>query len=63
MTTAAAAGTQATSLGEVARQVSGENELWLATALTHAALQVRSPPGHTLHLLILAASHPFPSVC
>lgn len=31
---------QATALGEVARQVSGENELWLATALTHAALQV-----------------------
>ena len=49
-------GMQATSLGEVARQVSGENELWLATALTHAALQVRSPPGHTPHLQKYAAS-------
>ena len=31
---------QAQPLGEVAREVMGENELWLAMALTHAALQV-----------------------
>ncbi len=37
---------QATALGDVARQVSGENELWLATALTHAALQVGGVIGH-----------------
>ncbi len=49
-------GVQATSLGEVARQVSGENELWLATALTHAALQVRSPSGHKPHLQKCPAS-------
>lgn len=31
---------QAQPLGEVARQVNGENELWLAIALTSAAAQV-----------------------
>lgn len=31
---------QAQPLGEVAREVMSENELWLAMALTHAALQV-----------------------
>lgn len=43
---------QASALGEVARQVNGVNELWLATALSHAALQVlfvfsgmSEPPG------------------
>ena len=30
---------QAQPLGEVARQVNGENELWLAIALTSAAAQ------------------------
>jgi hypothetical protein len=34
---------QAQPLGEVARQITGENELWLAKALTNAALQVRHP--------------------
>lgn len=34
---------QAQPLGDVARQISGENELWLATALTNAALQVCFP--------------------
>lgn len=31
---------QAQPLGEVARQITGENELWLAKALTSASLQV-----------------------
>jgi hypothetical protein len=35
---------QAQPLGEVARQVNGENELWLAMALTHAGMQVRADP-------------------
>lgn len=52
---------QATSLGEVARQVSGENELWLATALTHAALQARTPPSPNLHLQVFAATSFMPA--
>lgn len=33
-----------TPLGLVAREVRGSNELWLATALTHEALQILRPP-------------------
>ncbi len=32
------------SLGQVAREVSGANELWLALVLTHDALQTLGPP-------------------
>ena len=32
------------SLGQVAREVSGANELWLALVLTHEALQTLGPP-------------------
>jgi len=37
--------TQAQPLGEVAREINGENELWLAMTLSNAAVQVPfSPP-------------------
>ncbi len=32
------------SLGQVAREVSSANELWLALVLTHQALQALGPP-------------------
>ena len=38
---------RATLLGQVAREVHGRNQLWLATVLTHTAIQVciGSVPG------------------
>lgn len=31
---------EATALGQVAREINGENELWLAIVLSHASVQV-----------------------
>lgn len=35
---------QATPLGQAARELSAENELWLAIVLTHSSSQVRARP-------------------
>ena len=43
-------------LGEVAREISGENELWLATALTHAASAGRLTETCCRRLLIPASA-------
>jgi len=43
------------ALGEVARGLAGENELWLATVLTHEAVQALTPPELAAALSAVAA--------
>ncbi|KAK9908752.1 hypothetical protein WJX75_002337 [Coccomyxa subellipsoidea] len=55
---------QAQPLGEVARQITGENELWLAKALTNAALQDLAAPqlAGALAALVAGESVSRPSI-